>query len=175
MARKSPILHKVRLSLRKGKQVSSHDRGSGSRTSNPHSNGYTPPEIGERLTGDDLEELRERIQSGKVGEQEILFLRRLTKEQKDNLKGQLSFRQKLKLFKEERAFDKRTKEIKKDNKIKMEIEKELEKDKQFNKEQRMKKARSERKEELDRLRSKRRERKLRPVKKGLKFLKKSLS
>ena len=89
------------------------------------------------MTSDDLVELRERIQSGKVGEQEILFLRRLNKEQKDNLKGQLSFRQKINLFKAERAFDKRTKEIKKDTKIKMEIEKELEKDKQFKKEQRM--------------------------------------
>jgi len=43
MARKTPIRHRVRLSLRKGKAVSSHDRGSGSRTTNPHSNGYTPP------------------------------------------------------------------------------------------------------------------------------------
>ena len=175
MGRKTPIRHRVRLSLRKGKSVTSHDRGSGSRTSNPHSNGYTPPEIGERLTSDDLVELRERIQAGKVGEQEILFLRRLTKEQKDNLKGQLSFREKLNLFKAERAFDKRTKEIKMDTKIKMEIEKELEKDKRFNKEQRMKKARNERKEELKKLRSKRRERKLKPIKKGLKFLKKSIS
>jgi len=43
LARKSPIRHNVRASNRKGKPVTTFDRGSGFRTNNPHSSGYTPP------------------------------------------------------------------------------------------------------------------------------------
>lgn len=46
MARKSPIKHPVKESTRKGRRVSSHDRGSGSRSSNPHGSSYISPRTG---------------------------------------------------------------------------------------------------------------------------------